>query len=89
MDDKIINFTRYQRKINSKDKKSAKDLVHETSDKVLRSLLNITYDAKYDITDDEFVKDLQLVHLFFEAALNRLSGIEDTNIDILDKCENR
>lgn len=88
MSDKIIELNRYQKKINSK-KKSSEDLVCQISDKVLESSLTITDKAKYDITDEDFVKDMKLVHLFFVATLNRLSGIEDPNINILDSCENR
>ena len=59
------------------------------NDKVLEAWLMITHEAEFDIADEEFIKDLKIVSLLFEAALNRLSGIEDANIEILDKCTNR
>jgi len=89
MSDKIIDLNLYRGKVNSKDKKSPRDLVLETSDIVLRSLLEITQDTGYDITDDEFIKDMQIIHLLFDATLNRLSGLEDANTEILDNCKNR
>ncbi len=89
MSDKIIDLNLYRGKVNSKDKKSSKDLVLETSDIVLRSLLEIAQGTGYDITDDEFIKDMQIIHLLFDATLNRLSGLEDANIEILDNCKNR
>ena len=83
-DDKIIDINSLRKLLNNEE-----DSFDKIPDRVLFTLLETMGQKGYDIQDDEFCKDMNIVMLLLEAAIHRLEGTEDENIQILDNCINR